>query len=241
MVKTNYVFKRIEKKYFLHEEDLNKFLTEIDPYVEKDEYGEYTICNIYYDTEQDDLIRTSIEKPVYKEKLRMRSYGIPSGDDKVFLEIKKKYDGIVFKRRISLPFSEAENYILNGVKPSQEGQILNEIDYFIKFYKPLPKLYLAYDRIAFSGKEDKNLRITIDKNIRSRIDEIDFKYGDYGEYLLNEGEYILEIKTGTAFPMWLTDILSKNEIYPCSFSKYGNIYTKNMKNNIRSAICSQVS
>ncbi len=239
--KVNYVFERTEKKYLIRQDALDKFLAAIDPYVEKDRYGEYTICNVYYDTVSDELIRHSLEKPVYKEKMRLRSYGTPKPDDKVFLEIKKKFKGVVYKRRISLRYEEAMRYLEHGEKPTNDSQILREIDYFIRFYRPKPKLYLAYDRIAFSGINEKDLRITVDQGIRSRWDNVKLDAGDYGEQLLSEQEYLVEIKTVDAFPLWLTEILAELEIFPTTFSKYGQIYYKNLAEDRRKETCSIVS
>lgn len=229
MSKTNYVFKRVEKKFLITENTLSDFLADISPYIKQDDFGKYTICNIYYDTIDDRLIRTSIESPAYKEKLRLRSYGIPNGSNKVFLEIKKKYDGTVYKRRISLPFNEAIAYLNGESRPKNDSQILHEIDYFMKMYTPVPKLFIAYERLAFSSIDDENLRITVDSGIRSRDYNLSLCAGDYGEYLLNENEHLIEIKTGSSLPLWLTSALTKNEIYPVSFSKYGNIYKRNLK------------
>lgn len=229
MSKTNYVFKRVEKKFLVTENTLLAFLADIAPYIKQDDFGKYTIFNIYYDTDDDRLIRTSIESPVYKEKLRLRSYGIPNGNNKVFLEIKKKYDGTVYKRRISLLFNEAISYLNGEARPKKDSQILHEIDYFMKLYNPVPKLFIAYDRLAFSSIDDENLRITVDSGIRSRDYDLSLYAGDYGEYLLNEDEHLIEIKTGSSLPLWLTSSLTKYEIYPVSFSKYGNIYKKNLK------------
>lgn len=231
--KTNYVFERTEKKYLIDQAVLDKFLEAIAPHVVKDKYGEYTICNVYYDTESDELIRTSLEKPVYKEKMRLRSYGTPKPDSKVFLEIKKKFKGVVYKRRISLPYEAAKRYLEHGEKPDKDSQILREIDYFIRFYKPKPKLYLAYDRIAFSGIEEPELRITVDQRIRSRWEDVALDAGDYGELLLNEQQFLVEIKTIRIFPIWLTSILSELEMFPVSFSKYGKIYHKNLAEDRR--------
>lgn len=239
--KVNYVFERTEKKYLIRQDVLDKFLVAIAPYVEKDKYGEYTICNVYYDTASDELIRHSLEKPVYKEKMRLRSYGTPKPDDKVFLEIKKKFKGVVYKRRISLPYEEAMRYLEHGEKPTKDSQILREIDYFIRFYQPKPKLYLAYDRIAFSGIEKKDLRITVDQRIRSRWENVKLDAGDEGELLLSDQEYLVEIKTIDAFPLWLTDILTELEMFPTSFSKYGQIYHKNLAEDRRKETCSIVS
>lgn len=237
--KTHYVFERVEKKYLLTKDKYQRLLKAIEPYMAADEYGLHTICNIYYDTVTDDLIRTSIEKPKYKEKLRVRSYGRPNKKDKVFIEIKKKYKGVVYKRRVSMTLEEAERYLNNGIKPNKENQILKEIDYFMAFYQPIPKVYLAYDRIAYFGKEDANIRITFDHHIRSRQGELSLGKGDYGNYLLDSEQYLMEIKVPIAMPLWLAHILSELEIYPTSFSKYGNVYKQNLLQIRREQRCLQ--
>lgn len=237
--KTNYVFERVEKKYLLTKDKYQALLKAIEPYMSQDEYGLHTICNIYYDTPTYDLIRNSIEKPKYKEKLRVRSYGKPDKKDKVFIEIKKKYKGVVFKRRVALTLEETERYLNHGIKPKKESQILKEIDYFINFYKPIPKVYLAYDRIAYFGKEDSNIRITFDQKIRSRQYDLSLGKGDYGDYLLENNEYLMEIKVPLAMPLWLVRILSDLEIYPTSFSKYGNVYKQNLVEIRREEKCLQ--
>lgn len=219
----SYTFQRVEKKYLLTEEKYSKLMERLEPYIQLDKYGLHTICNIYYDTDNFDLIRTSIEKPVYKEKLRLRSYGVPDKDSKVFLEIKKKCKGIVYKRRIALTLQEAGLY-LSGQKNLSGGQIEREIDYFFKFYKPVPKMFIAYDRMAYFGKSDSSLRMTFDKNIRSREDFLELEYGDAGKLLMDKTYRLLEIKVSGAFPMEIARILSELEIFPVSFSKYGNIY-----------------
>lgn len=223
-------FERTEKKYMLDVEKKEIFLEEISPYVTNDVYAKYTLCNLYFDTDTDEMIQRSLAKPIYKEKLRMRSYGVPQGKDFVFLEIKKKYKGIVYKRRVMVPLEEAMQYVQEGIfPPTADTQIMKEIDYCVKFYQVRPKLFLAYDRQAFAGKEDSELRLTIDENIRSRRDKLDLSVGDEGEILLPQGECILEIKTSKAMPLWLVNILTKLAIYPCSFSKYGAVYRRERK------------
>lgn len=223
------IFARTEKKYRISAEKKERFLQAISPYVDEDAYGRYSLCNIYFDTQSDELIRTSIEKPIYKEKLRLRSYGVPCETDEVFLEIKKKYKGVVYKRRVMMTLQQAMEYIKTGKIPVEaDSQIMREIDYFINFYHPEPKLYLAYDRLAFTGREDPQLRITVDEEVRSRRDRLDLTQGDEGERLLGDGEAILEIKTNGAMPLWLTGILAQEEIYPISFSKYGEIYKREL-------------
>lgn len=222
MVQT--VFNRYEKKYLLNRVMYQKLIAELNKRMVIDEYGEHTICNIYYDTDDYELIRKSIDKPVYKEKLRLRSYGIPNKDSVVYLEIKKKYQKMVNKRRIGLKLNEAYDLIEKGLKPSQDSQILNEINYFLSHYNLEKKTYLAYDRIAMYDVKDHNFRITFDHNIRSRNYDVKLENGDYGQYLLDDDYYLMETKITGATPLWFSQILSELKIYPTSFSKYGNVY-----------------
>ena len=233
----NFVFERVEKKYLLTREKYNLLLEAIEPYMSADSYGKHTIGNVYYDTETYELTSRSIEGPKYKEKFRIRSYGIPKEQDKVFLEIKKKYKGVVYKRRVSMTLKEAEEYLEKGIKPKMQGQILKEIDYFISFYKPVPKVYLAYDRVAYFGKQDKEVRITFDHNIRSRQENMSLSEGDYGPPLLDDYHYLMEVKVPGAMPLWLSRLLCELEIYPTSFSKYGNVYKQFILPNRKKALC----
>jgi len=220
------VFKRYEKKYMLNQSQYEQLTAVINKHMQIDQYGKHTICNIYFDTDDYRLIRTSIEKPKYKEKLRLRSYGIPTLDSKVFLEIKKKFDGIVYKRRISFPLKDAYTYLADGTYPKEDTQIKKEIDYFIHFYRPVPKMYIAYDRIAYFCEEDSNFRITFDSNIRYRKDDLLLEHGDHGDVLLGEDMHLMELKIAGAIPLWLVKTMSELKIYPTSFSKYGTIYKK---------------
>ena len=169
------------------------------------------------------MIINSLEKPIYKEKIRLRSYGIPKLNDKIFFEIKKKYHGIVYKRRETLTLKKAYDYLEKD--KYNDSQIMKEIDYCFKKYKLEPSLYLAYDRYSYID-EDKNFRLTFDYNIRSRTNDLKLDSGDHGDYLLNNNNYIMEVKCLNAMPLWFCDILSKLKIYPISFSKYGKIYEK---------------
>lgn len=221
-------FKRYEKKYFLTPEQYKKFKQMIMPYVTEDEYGRYTICNIYYDTDDFALIRASIEKPEYKEKLRVRSYGVPGDSDKVFVELKKKFDGVVYKRRVT---TKAYLYapFLKGIAPAEKkDQISREIDYFQSFYHSVPKAFIAYDREAYRGSEDENLRITFDTNIRYRLDNLDLRSGDYGKPILSDDKILMEIKIPGVCPLFLCHILTLLKLYPVSFSKYGTCYREHI-------------
>lgn len=220
------VFNRVEKKYQLSEERFGALWSDLMQYMEVDEYGKHTICNIYYDTPDDLLIRRSIEKPKYKEKLRLRSYGIPHLNDMVFLEIKKKYDGIVNKRRIELPLQAAYDYMEQGRKPFPQTQILSELDYFLSLYDVAPKLFLAYERIALFGKEDPEFRVTFDMNIRSRTEDLRLEKGSHGTLLFDDHTHLMEVKITNAAPLWFSKLLSKHQLYNTSFSKYGSVYKK---------------
>lgn len=210
----------------------------ISPYITEDKYGLHTICSIYFDTEDDRLIRNSIEKPIYKEKLRLRSYGVPKSDDhEVFLELKKKYKGIVYKRREALTLSAAESYIQSGIIPAY-SQIFREIDYFRCYYSAYPKIFIAYDRIAMTGTRDTDLRMTFDFKIRCRRDRLELRAGDHGIELLPNGSVLMEIKTPNAMPMWLSSALAQLKCYPVSFSKYGHFYIKELKGEFE--LCSPI-
>lgn len=232
MQKNVNVFKRYEKKYMLNEETYQKLLQQLQNSITKDHFGLHTICNIYYDTENYDLIRTSLEKPLYKEKLRLRSYGIPKFNDTVYVELKKKYDGVVFKRREELPLEEAKSYLLNRNPLKKSSQIIQEIDWFLQMYHPIPKVLIAYDRTAFFGNEDSNLRITFDEKIRFRQNCLDLSQGDWGEPILSPGAVLMEIKIPGAMPLWLNSILTKLELFPTSFSKYGTCYREKIVNQV---------
>jgi len=220
------VFKRYELKYLLNEVQYQVLMRESADHLTADEFAAATIANIYYDTDDFRLIRASIEKPVYKEKLRLRSYGIPKEESKVFLELKKKFKGVVYKRRIDLPFLEAQAYLLEGIRPAADSQILREIDWFRRTYPLLPKAFIAYDRAAWRGREDPGLRLTFDQNIRCRESCLDLSRGNWGRPLLTPGQRLLEIKISGAMPLWLARLLNRLDIYPASYSKYGACYKK---------------
>lgn len=223
-----YSFERYEKKYFITESQKNVFLKIICNYIKPDEYGKYTVCNIYYDTDDWRIIRTSLEKPVYKEKLRVRSYGTPAVGGTVFAELKKKYKGIVYKRRITAKADGVEEF-LNGIGNYEDlNQIGREIYRFQEFYKSVPKVFIGYDRTAFSGSLDGSIRITFDTNIRWRNTELDLRFGDFGSPLLTGDGILMEIKTAGVYPLWLAHALSDVSAFPCSFSKYGTCYNRHL-------------
>lgn len=219
------VFQRVEKKYMLSQKQYDRLMEELQERLVADDFFHNTICNIYYDTADYRLIRTALEKPVYKEKLRLRSYGAPGMDNKVFLEIKKKYDGIVYKRREAMTLAEAEHYMGNNLYVLEKSQIIREIDWIKQFYGDLqPMVFLAYDREAYAAKEDSKLRITFDTNILWRNNQLCLEAGTTGQPVLAKGWHLMEIKIPKAMPIWLVRMLSELNIIQTSFSKYGYVY-----------------
>jgi len=216
---------RYEIKYLLGAREKEAVLQAMSPYMELDEYGRTTIRNVYFDTDSFRLIRRSLEKPVYKEKLRLRSYGPAKETSPIYVELKKKYEGIVYKRRERMILSEAVPYLAGKSEPGFDSQILHEITWFRNYYRGLvPAMYIAYDRIACFGTEDRNFRVTFDTNIRWRTDNLCLDGPTEGTRLLEPGWYLMEVKTPGAVPLWFSKILDDLAIYPASFSKYGFAY-----------------
>ena len=225
-------FQRVEEKYLLSNEEKKALLKKIKIYLKPDEFYQSEIHNIYFDTSNNDLIINSLEKPIFKDKFRIRSYGIPKDTDDVFLEMKTKYKGVVGKRRIKLKLQEIDDYLEKDKETDSE--ILKEIQYYYKYYNLQKAIYIAYDRESYKGKDDNQLRITFDCNLRSRRNELYFKEREMIKYF-NEDYYIMEIKTLGAMPLWLARSLSELKIFPTSFSKYGKIYEREMKEMIKYA------
>lgn len=227
------MFRRIEKKYIVDEPTYEKLIKKLDGHFVKDRYYKSTICNIYYDTPSHQLVRNSIEKPVYKEKLRVRSYGVPNNEDMVFVELKKKYKGVVYKRRIEMTLAQTRDFFAGKEVPHNNPQIENELKYFLKFYEGIaPAMYLSYDRLAYCGAEDPSLRLTFDTHILYREEQKELDKGIWGKELLPAGVRVMEIKIPNAMPLWLSAILDKLEIYPASFSKYGTAYLNEFSEKI---------
>ena len=268
-------FARVEKKYVISREQyewIRRFLAE---YTVEDEYGQSTIRNVYYDTPGEELIRHSIQKPEFKEKVRIRGYGEIGRNDDVFVELKRKYRGVVYKRRVSMSLWEAEEFLARRggqdweknhtfpsrkdnqspmlgkvVRPQRETegktfplqmeskspnhtaedfvhrQILRELEYTRDHYDLRPNMYIAYDRVALYGKEDRSLRLTFDQRIRSRRQGLTLDGKEPEDLYFEQGEVVMEIKCGSAYPIWLCRMLGEQGIYPTSFSKYGAFYTK---------------
>jgi len=208
------IFKRVEIKYLLSEAQYQEMMKRLEPYMRIDEYGLSEINSIYYDTEGYDIVRESLEKPVYKEKIRLRSYGKCEKESTAFVELKKKYEQVVYKRRIALPEEHAVNWLNGTCDPGVKTQITSEIEYFMDFYKTLhPVVFLSYEREAFFSKDGSDFRVTFDDTILCREDRLSLEEDIYGTPILPQGMVLMEIKCSGGIPLWMTRFLSEEHIY----------------------------
>jgi hypothetical protein len=220
-------FKRHELKYLLTIEQKEQILKDMKPYMALDQYGRTTIRNLYFDTDNFLLVRRSIEKPVYKEKMRVRSYRQTQPGEPVFVELKKKFDSVVYKRRVALKEEDVLECFEEGTPLPVQSQIADEINYFREHYQNLkPVMYLSYEREAFYALNGSDFRVTFDENILCRRQQLSLQEESYGTPLLEDGQVLMEIKTSSGIPLWMTHSLTEQKIFRTSFSKYGTAYQK---------------
>lgn len=238
------VFERYEKKYLITGEQYSAVRALLSGRMQPDHYGKYPVQNLYYDTPAADVIRASIEKPAYKEKMRLRCYGSCDLNSVLFLELKKKCSGIVYKRRIKIHADALLNRTLRSIVASDNAQISKELDFYWKTHLVAPSIYIAYRRKAWAGVQDEGLRVTFDTDIRFRQENLYFENPGQGQAILPQGLMLMEIKTLGGMPLWLSRALSENGIFPVSFSKYGVSYTNyilgrpNIQKTERQVLCS---
>ena len=238
VMKYQSVFKRFELKYLLTDQQKARMIKEMAPYMQLDQYGLTTIRNLYFDTDHYLLVRRSIEKPIYKEKLRVRSYCTVDSEQSVFVELKKKCEKIDFKRRITMAEHEAMAWLCNRECFRPNTQIAAEIDYFLDFYKTLqPRVFLSYEREAYYSRDGGDLRVTFDKNILARQHDLSLCSEPSGIELLECGRHLMEIKCSSSIPLWLVHFLSEEKIYKISFSKYGMAYQKMIYPKLKGDFC----
>lgn len=217
MTKTPTVFKRYEVKYKLTTIQYLQLKAAMAAHMTLDGYGRHTIDTMYFDTPDYRLIRRSIEKPCYKEKLRLRTYGTDTNT--VYLELKKKYNGVVYKRRLALERAEAMAFLTQGKPLQDQSQIAKELSYFVAFYGNLqPMVGLRCEREAYFGNQDHDFRMTFDRHISLATQQQE------DTPLLPDDSVILEVKTVLGMPAWLTEFFSSHQIYKTSFSKVGTAY-----------------
>ena len=224
-----YSFERIEKKFRMTDAQYAALLPLLNARLQRDSFGESTVCNIYYDTPDFSLIRRSIERPRFKEKLRLRSYGIPGSDDTVFVELKRKLNGIGYKRRIAVPFCEAKRLLRGEAIRCDTPQIEKELLAFVERYRPQPMVYLTYRRYAMTAADDPQFRVTVDRELCYRLRDAETPGEDGMQPILTDAaDVILEIKALGAIPLWLTDEMSRLKLFQAPFSKVGACYAQHI-------------
>ena len=240
------IFKRYENKYLITFDQFAAVWKTLPRYMAPDQYGEYIIQNLYYDTDGWDVARASADKPLYKEKLRLRCYGKLAQDSVLFLELKKKYNGVVYKRRLPISMSALSRRtvqdaisltIIQGAARSISGgspQIARELDYYLSNNAVYEKIYISHNRKAYVGKDDPDLRVTFDTDVHFRLDNLHFTLPGDGRLILPRGIILMEIKTPGGMPVWLARLLSDNNIFPSVFSKFGACYSGYILNTAES-------
>lgn len=224
------VFRRREIKFLLDPDQCRAVEEALAQYMVPDAYGPSTVCSLYYDTPDYRLIRRSLEHPVYKEKLRLRCYGIATDEADVFLELKKKYKGVVYKRRVKVTEPEAKAFMEGAGELRKQNQISRELRYTRDFYGNLePRVFLCYDRRAWYSPTDRGFRMTMDRNIRFRTHDLTLTAGFQGEQILPPELTLLEVKAEGGVPLWLVHLLTRQKIRKQSFSKYGTAYRQLLK------------
>lgn len=238
-------FKRYEMKYMLDKKQKEAILHAMKPYMKIDGYGRTTIRNIYMDTADYRLVRRSMEKPTYKEKLRVRSYSSVKPQTPVFVEVKKKYKSVVYKRRLVLPEEQVRESFTSNQPLPVNSQIGDEVQYFRQYYGRLePKVFISYEREAYYSLDGSDFRITFDENIRYRDFDVTLCHEPYGRLLMDEEHCLMEIKTSGGIPLWMSHVLTQKQLFKTSFSKYAcaykNMITEGMKVGIKDkevAVC----
>ena len=218
------IFKRTELKYLLTEEQNAAIHKIIRGHLPQDGFGEYLVQSIYFDTPNWDVIRASIEKPRYKEKLRLRCYGVPGADSSVYLELKKKYNGVVYKRRIASPITDLHSKSPKEIAGESNSQTGRELSFYLNSNPVSEKAHISYTRTAFAGAH--GLRITFDTDLRFRADLLDYQHPQGGQAVLPEDMTVMEVKATGGMPLWLAQALSELKIFATTFSKYGAGYKK---------------
>ena len=231
-------FKRIETKYVVSKENLEDLLTDLKEYLVEDDYPTSIISNIYFDTDNFDVIQDALDGNHRQEKIRMRTYlANPKIDSKVFLEVKSKDDeGIGHKfRLVSTPLA-ITNLMTDGKNHGQitDRQLLQDIHHLRQRYDEglKPRMYIYYDRFSMKEKETiegyayNKVRVTLDQNLTYRDEDVSLFKGNHGFPLLDEDTIIMEIKAPGKKPDWLQAILDKHGLKEQKFSKYSCAYHK---------------
>lgn len=228
-MKLKRIFERKETKYIIKKETFDAFFQDLLAYMSVDEYGKHTIFSLYFDTDDYTFIQHSLTKPTYKEKFRVRSYGVPGEDALVFLEIKKKVKGIVYKRRVPISYQEYQEWQETGVLPIglADTQIGKEIAWLFAQNPDLrPRVMIAYDRLSLFESEESAFRVTFDQKIRYRQTDLHFSQEPQDALVAPEVDVLMEVKALGAYPLWFVSLLDTHDIRKASFSKYAQTYER---------------
>lgn len=228
-MKLKHIFERKETKYIINKATFDDFFHELMTYMNVDEYGLHTIFSLYFDTDNYTFIQHSLTKPVYKEKFRVRSYGVPTEESLLFLEIKKKVSGIVYKRRVPIPYQDYKRWQETGDLPMdvQTTQIGKEVRWLFTQHTDLrPRVLIAYDRLSLFDKEETAFRVTFDQHIRFRQTDLHFSGETQDELVAPEVDVWMEVKALGAYPLWFVSLLAAYDIRKASFSKYAQTYER---------------
>ena len=232
-------FSRYEFKFPVKYDDMDRMLDDLAPYVGQDEHtdenGYYTISSIYLDNDTWQCFYETINRDKYRQKVRLRVYGSVDNNSICFFELKAKFKGLVGKRRVKMRLGDAMTFIKEcnaGHDPDintfecSNRQILKELKHIILTKSLKPTVVVSYERLALFSKDDPDLRITFDVNIRTRDTELDLTKGTGGDYVTSEDTAILEVKTSKNIPYWLVGILKKYNYKDQTFSKYCSHFSK---------------
>ena len=226
------IFSRTEKKYLLTTAQAEELLPVLKEHMHGDKYGKSTVCSMYFDTPDFRIIRASIDAKAYKEKLRVRCYGVPSASDPTFVELKKKYLGVVYKRHFTMPYGEAMAFLTGGA-PAPDTQMGREVEYFLRFYPGIrPAIIICCERLALFDDADPGLRLTFDSGLRYRMRDLDLSRGSHGDPIVDPDLVVMEIKTPSAMPLWLTRALDERDIFPQKFSKYATAFNLELEKRL---------
>ena len=230
------IFERVESKYILTGKQYEALMEKIHDRIQPDMYPHSNISSVYFDTDDYQLVRGALAGNEYREKLRLRSYGLKDDNSEVFLELKKKYLGVTYKRRQALSYRDAMNYLLFGNKTCS-SQIMKEIDYLFSKHEDLkPKALIRYQRDCFVSSRDPSVRITFDYDISYSLKNLLLKNNEPEEKLTDADTIIMEIKCLNSMELWLASRLDELSIYPGNFSKYGQIYTNRIMKGVKTCL-----
>lgn len=223
------IFSRYELKYLIPfhlYEELSQILKTRMVYDKYgDSEGKYNIISLYFDSADKKIYYETRNKRKYRQKLRLRIYNKATLEDNAYFEVKKKYKNRVNKRRTSIKLEHAYQYIDNLLGKHDEisvsnQQIFGEIDSFRTLYNLVPENIVSYDRQAFVGVDDPDLRVTFDYNLRCRKDDLHIEHGPHGTHFVDPNMVVLEVKVDYSVPLWLSRILSELGCRKGSVSKF---------------------